>query len=209
MKTLNYNLLASVAVFGLTINPAQANDLNFTPHYTVAYEGYLGLLTPEQNTQLTNYLDYEAREPCQNYRIPPTNFYRDGCKIMYNHPQEVASTPSMKRDVLASYVINFDFDKSEMDASADPILHTITQEIMTYKPSEVTVAGHTDRSGAVEYNMDLSERRANSVSRALTARGVSNQVIDQEKYGESDLAVDTKDGVRLRENRRVVVDFLK
>ncbi|MBU0859490.1 MAG: OmpA family protein, partial [Alphaproteobacteria bacterium] len=78
-----------------------------------------------------------------------------------------------------------------------------------YNPREVTVAGHADKSGASDYNIALSERRAQAVSKVLTERGVANRVITQEAYGEAQPAVDTPDGVKLRENRRVVVEFLK
>lgn len=217
MNKFKITMLGTVAVLGLTANTATANEPNFTPHYSVYGSDYLKFLNAEQNTQLTNYLEYEEREPCQNYRIPPTGFYRDGCKIMYIYPdreQIVAAddqTPISpnKRDVLASYTINFGFDGSAIEAQAKAVLDQISNEIKEYNPSEVTVAGYTDRSGSIEYNMSLSERRAHVISNALKQRGVFDQVIDEETYGETDSAVETKDGVRLRENRRVVIDFLK
>ena len=218
MKNLKIIMLGTVAVLGLSANAAMANEANFTPHYSVYGADYLKFLSAEQNTQLTNYLQYEEREPCQNYRTPPNGFYRDGCKIMYIYPntqQEVVvvdeqmPTAAVKKDVLASYTINFGFDSSSIEVAANAVLDQISNEIKEYNPSEVTVAGHTDRSGSTEYNMALSERRAHMISNALKERGVVHQVIDEETYGEADSAIETKDGVKMRENRRVVIDFLK
>ena len=71
----------------------------------------------------------------------------------------------------------------------------------------ITVAGHTDTSGAADYNMRLSQRRANTVATELIQAGVPAQLISADGYGQTDLAVPTADGVVLAANRRVVVDF--
>jgi OmpA-OmpF porin, OOP family len=218
MKKFKYTMLGTVAVLGLTANIAMANDSNFIPHYSVYGADYMRLLNAEQNTQLTNYLEYEEREPCQNYRMPPTGFYKDGCKLMYIYPErqqetaaadQQAPAPAVKREVLATYTINFGFDSSSIESAANSVLDLISNEIKQYNPSDVTVAGYTDRSGSTEYNMALSERRADAISRELTQRGIEHQIINEETYGETDSAVETNDGIKLRENRRVVIDFLK
>jgi OOP family OmpA-OmpF porin len=110
-------------------------------------------------------------------------------------------------DVLTSYQIYFDFDKSTLRPDSLKTLDRVAHEIEKYHPGSVTVGGHTDRAGTVDYNDKLSARRAKAVSEALTARGVPNQVLDDKAYGENDPAVPTKNGVRLEENRRVVIDF--
>jgi outer membrane protein OmpA-like peptidoglycan-associated protein len=71
----------------------------------------------------------------------------------------------------------------------------------------ITVAGYTDTSGAAEYNMQLSQRRANTVATELIKAGVPAQLISTEGYGQTALAVPTADGVELAANRRVVIDF--
>jgi hypothetical protein len=38
-------------------------------------------------------------------------------------------------------------------------------------------------------------------------QGITTEYVEQDARGESDLAVSTPDGVKLQENRRVVVDF--
>jgi outer membrane protein OmpA-like peptidoglycan-associated protein len=71
--------------------------------------------------------------------------------------------------------------------------------------NEFSVTGHTDTSGAVEYNLALSLRRANSVKDALVARGVPDGNVSVAGRGESELAVPTGDGVREQANRRAVI----
>ena len=73
----------------------------------------------------------------------------------------------------------------------------------------MTIAGYTDRSGTDDYNYDLSRKRAEAVSWALTNLGIPNRVLGQEAHGETNPAVPTPDGVKLEENRRVEVQFRK
>lgn len=47
----------------------------------------------------------------------------------------------------------------------------------------ITVEGHTDSIGAELFNQGLSERRAESVSRALVDAGVSEALLDTQGYG--------------------------
>lgn len=71
----------------------------------------------------------------------------------------------------------------------------------------VMLAGHTDRSGSVTYNMGLAERRNASVREYLTGRGIPGGRISSEAFGESQPRVPTADGVRELQNRRVEVTY--
>ena len=66
-------------------------------------------------------------------------------------------------------------------------------------------AGHTDTSGPEAYNMALSLRRANAVKDALVRNGVPAQAITVIGRGEQGLLVQTADGVREPQNRRVEI----
>lgn len=186
----------------------------FAGHYSISGEKFVDMLTSEQKQELQTYLNYEEREPCQNYQDVPDGFYRDNCMIKYIYPEpvkdEAVPAPQPKaQKVLNSYKVYFDFDKYDVTSEAMDVLNRIASEIKTYNPATVTVAGYTDRAGSDEYNYTLSKERADAVSQALTSRGVENRVINEKAYGETMPAVETKDGVRLPENRRVTVNFMK
>ena len=220
MNTITRALLGGIALItiGVTIGtaaPAFAADKIY-PYYH-GYSVKQGTpLTGEQRLQLHLYNEYEEREPCQNYRIPPVGFFRDHCTLYYSVPQPMQRvttqetiTTQTERQVIAEYNLYFDFDKAGLRPEELATLDRIAAEIDDYKPLEVTVAGHTDTSGNPDYNYNLSQRRADAVSRALTERGVIHRVIKEEAFGESRPAVDTADGVKMQENRRVEVEFLK
>lgn len=213
-------ILMACTIIGGMLSPivAVADDHHhgYGGHYSVYGEKFVNMLKTEQKLELHNYLNYEHREPCQNYRPVPEGFYKDGCELKYRYPETpkpvkaVVPVPEPEAPkVLNSYKVYFDFDKYNLTSSARDTLDRVADEICYYKPSEVTIAGHADRSGPADYNYDLSRKRAEEVSQALTMRGVVNRVIDREAYGESRPAVETGDGVRMPENRRVTIDFMK
>ncbi len=69
------------------------------------------------------------------------------------------------------------------------------------------LAGQADRSGPVTYNVGLSERRNESVQGYLTDRGIPQARISSEAFGESMPRVETADGVRELQNRRVEITY--
>lgn len=215
MNRTTRTILGGLVVFGLSgATPVLAAEYAY-PYFP----GYTGkAITAEQWLQLHIYNEYEEREPCQNYREPPAGFYVEDCTLKYNvvtadpastYTRTETVTQTTKLKTVAEYNIYFDFDKSDLDPSDYAVLDQIAGEIDDYQPLEVTVAGHTDTRGNADYNYKLSQRRADTVSKALTERGVKHRVIREEAFGESRPAVQTPDGVKLPENRRVEIEFLK
>ena len=104
-----------------------------------------------------------------------------------------------------SFMVFFDWDRSNLSAQA---LNTIKQAAQAYKSkgnARVTATGHTDTSGPEAYNMALSLRRANTVKDALVREGVPATAIAVIGRGEAGLLVKTADGVREPQNRRVEI----
>ena len=207
MKRLGYLAAVLAAVSGASTVQAHAKtdwQGGQTPHHLLAYEDYLDMLNAEQRFDLHHYMQYEYhREPCQNYREVPRGFVRKDCNLYYKSAKPAPS------EIVRTYKVYFDFDESGLRPDARDTLDKVARQIKRYDPREVTVSGHADRAGPSDYNVALSQRRAMEVSEALTARGIENRIIDPEARGESAPAVPTEDGVRLQENRRVVIDFRK
>jgi outer membrane protein OmpA-like peptidoglycan-associated protein len=102
-------------------------------------------------------------------------------------------------------VVYFDLDADQLNADDQAILDDIVSAVAERNPSSVTVMGYADRSGDDGYNMDLSERRAQTVASALQAAGIPETSISTVGYGETEPAVATEDGVAMRQNRRAEV----
>jgi outer membrane protein OmpA-like peptidoglycan-associated protein len=54
-----------------------------------------------------------------------------------------------------------------------------------YPDTNIRVEGHTDKSGSVAYNLQLSERRASSVKNALIQQFIAAERIQSIGYGET------------------------
>ncbi|HSA79486.1 MAG TPA: OmpA family protein [Geminicoccaceae bacterium] len=107
----------------------------------------------------------------------------------------------------ASGVIYFELDRANLSPEGAASLAAVIEDIKGRRLGGITVAGHTDSSGAAEYNLQLSQRRANTVATELIKAGVPAQLISAQGRGQTDLAVPTADGVEHAANRRVVIDF--
>jgi len=103
------------------------------------------------------------------------------------------------------FSVFFDFDRSELSPEAQPIIAEAARYAREGGVSRIMVTGHADRAGPASYNQTLSERRAESVRRALVREGISEAEITTVGRGETEPAVPTPDGVREPRNRRVEI----
>jgi iron complex outermembrane receptor protein len=106
-----------------------------------------------------------------------------------------------------SYLVFFDFNKSDLTPQAVEIVDTAAKNAGPAKVTQLTVTGHTDTVGSDAYNMRLSRRRAESVAAQLEKDGIPSSEIEIVAKGKRDLLVPTKDGVREPQNRRVQIVF--
>jgi OmpA-OmpF porin, OOP family len=68
------------------------------------------------------------------------------------------------------YGIYFDTGKADVKPESDPALGEIARLLQQDQQLKLYVVGHTDNVGALASNMDLSRRRANAVTQALTSK---------------------------------------
>ncbi|MCE3250685.1 MAG: hypothetical protein K0R41_4510 [Geminicoccaceae bacterium] len=106
-----------------------------------------------------------------------------------------------------SGVVFFDFDRAELNPSAESTLTEIITDIKDRELGGITVGGHADTAGPPDYNMQLSQRRANTVAAELIKAGIPATIVTTEAFGETDLAVETPDGTPAQPNRRATIDF--
>lgn len=122
-------------------------------------------------------------------------------------PEAAPPPPPPPAAVPGPFIIFFDFDKSNITPEAASILDNAAEAYTTTGQAQVMLAGHADRSGSDEYNMALSQRRADAAKAYLAGKGVPEASITTQAYGESHPLVETADGVREPQNRRVEITF--
>jgi len=104
-----------------------------------------------------------------------------------------------------TYLVFFDWDKYNLSPRAMQIIAQAASDSHTSDVTTINVSGYTDTSGTPNYNMGLSERRAQAVAAQLVTDGVSQSEIEIHAYGETHLLVPTGPGVREPQNRRVEI----
>jgi outer membrane protein OmpA-like peptidoglycan-associated protein len=101
--------------------------------------------------------------------------------------------------------ILFGFDSSMLRDPARENLANLAASLNRYPDSEVLIVGHTDSSGAEDYNQRLSERRAGAAGDFLMSQGVDPSRIRAVGLGETEPVATEETEAGMQANRRVEV----
>lgn len=80
----------------------------------------------------------------------------------------------------------FDTNKDKIKSSSQASLTLLLEFMQKQKGIKIEISGHTDSRGNDAYNMDLSQRRAESVMDYLIENGISEKYLVAKGYGETD-----------------------
>ncbi|MDF2487667.1 MAG: OmpA/MotB domain protein [Pseudomonas sp.] len=120
--------------------------------------------------------------------------------------QESLNAKQTERGTLVTFGdVLFDFNKAELKSSALPNITTLAAFLQENPDRKVIVEGYTDSVGSASYNQGLSERRAESVRRALLRAGVDPARVVAQGYGKEYPVADNSSNSGRAQNRRVEV----
>jgi len=129
-----------------------------------------------------------------------------GLRYAFNAaPAAIVVPPAPLPGVARTYLVFFDWDRADLTDRARQIIREAAQGTTRVQTTRIEVSGHTDKSGTARYNAGLSVRRAQNVAAELVRQGVPRQAITVQGFGESRPLVQTADGVREPQNRRVEI----
>ena len=109
-----------------------------------------------------------------------------------------------KNGIATTNAILFDFDSDKLKPSATPILNEVCAYLRSSPSVKVAVQGHCDNVGGVDYNMNLSRRRAGSVRQYMVNNGIVAGRLESEGYGFTKPVATNKTAAGRAKNRRVV-----
>ena len=109
---------------------------------------------------------------------------------------------------LGSDSMQFNFDKATLRPENRELLSKIVGILLTSKNYGIYVYGHTDDIGSEEYNLDLSEKRAQTVRDYLTENGIAPEIITSKGFGKSRPIVPGTSAEARAENRRVEIGIV-
>ena len=101
--------------------------------------------------------------------------------------------------------ITFATDSSNISSDFYGVLTSVSKVINEFEKTYVDVTGHTDSTGAEDYNMQLSVARANSVATYLKSQGVLAERIYTNGMGETQPIADNDTPAGRAQNRRVEI----
>lgn len=136
-----------------------------------------------------NYMDNQESELRAQLQGTGVSVSRVGDRIVLNMPSNVT----------------FATDRDQVIPPFYPTLDSVALVLRKFDKTLIDVDGHTDSVGNAGYNMDLSNRRANSVANYLASRGVDQRRMSAMGYGlERPIASNATEMGRAQ-NRRVEI----
>jgi len=124
----------------------------------------------------------------------------DGCP-----DESLAKIDLEKQEIVILDKVYFDLDKDTIKKASHPVLDAVFDVLSSYPSIEsVEVQGHTDSRAPDDYNLDLSQRRANAVKKYLMDKGIAGSRLVSKGYGETTpLEPDAATEEQHARNRRV------
>lgn len=139
-----------------------------------------------------NYMDRQEARLRAQLQGTGVSVTRNGNNIILNMPGNVT----------------FQTNSADINAAFYPVLNSVGIVLKEFDKTIVDVAGHADSTGPDDKNMELSQRRAGSVSSYLTAQGINAQRLVTTGYGET-RPIASNDTVEGRQqNRRVEITLV-
>jgi outer membrane protein OmpA-like peptidoglycan-associated protein len=198
-------------IVGVSYPVAPVPGLSLTAEYR-----FMGVLTPEafSGQNLTPLADGGYHQARGNWDI--INNYNHSAMIGVRYAFGVTPPPPPPPPAPApaavpapaparTYLVFFDWDKSDLTERARQIIHEAADASTHVQTTTIEVNGYTDLSGTAKYNMGLSIRRADAVKAELIRDGVASNEIEAQGFGEEHPLVPTAKGVREPQNRRVEI----
>lgn len=119
------------------------------------------------------------------------------------------SVKSIEAETIKLNNIYFDFDKYELQSGSYVELDRVYKFLSDNPEVKIEISAHTDSKGADDYNLNLSQKRAESVVGYLVSKGIDGSRLTAVGYGEANPVGDNETEEGRAANRRVEMKILK
>ncbi len=124
----------------------------------------------------------------------------DGC------PDKIPE--KLKKFTGAIQGIEFDVDKATIKSASFKILDGAVEVLAEFKDTKIEVSGHTDNTGAIDHNKELSLARANAVKAYFVTKGIAETRVLTVGYGPDKPVAENKTKKGQAKNRRIEFKLL-
>ena len=139
-----------------------------------------------------NYMDRQEAKLRAQLQGTGVSVTRNGNNIILNMPGNVT----------------FQTNSADINSSFYPVLNSVAIVLKEFDKTIVDVAGHADSTGPDDKNMELSQRRAGSVSSYMVAQGINAQRLITTGYGEMRPIASNDTAEGRQQNRRVEITLV-
>jgi outer membrane protein OmpA-like peptidoglycan-associated protein len=134
----------------------------------------------------------------------------DDAMLKLRLSRAVAMTEKPEETVITvAGALLFRNDESKLMPAAYPKLDKVAEALQEQGGRRIDITGYTDSVGAVDYNMDLSKRRAESVADYLVSKGVDRSKISTQGLGPANPVASNDTPTGRAQNRRVEISVHK
>jgi outer membrane protein OmpA-like peptidoglycan-associated protein len=119
----------------------------------------------------------------------------DGCPVVS------AETKKILDDAITG--VQFETSKDVITTESFPILDNVVNVMKNNPAYKLEINGHTDNQGDDAMNLDLSKRRAAAVKKYLVSKGVAENRLKDQGFGETKPIADNNTAEGRAKNRRV------
>nr|WP_245960740.1 OmpA family protein [Wenzhouxiangella sediminis] len=139
-----------------------------------------------------NYMDRQEAELRRQLEGSGVSVTRRGNEIILNMPGNVT----------------FDLDSASLRSEFFEVLNSVALVLDEYEKTVLVIDGHTDSTGPRDYNMALSERRAEAVGDYLVAQGIDPVRLATYGYGPDHPVASNETEEGRQANRRVELTLM-
>lgn len=136
-----------------------------------------------------SYMDKQEKALNEELSGSGVRVVRDGDKLRLDIPAQMT----------------FDINRADIRSSLYPVFNDIAKVLRDYPKTMLVIAGHTDDTGPYQYNMNLSQSRADAVKNYLVAQNVQAVRIETQGYGPNYPLVPNSSEANRAQNRRVEI----
>lgn len=111
--------------------------------------------------------------------------------------------PEAEARTLTFHDVNFEFNKATLTPASTAILDDVVSSLEAFDTITIEIRGHTDNVGGNEYNLRLSQARAESVMNYMAGKGIARDRMRAVGFGEEKPIADNATEEGRAQNRRV------
>jgi outer membrane protein OmpA-like peptidoglycan-associated protein len=146
----------------------------------------------------------QARNEAQNAQAQVAQAQAEAQR-MHDELQNMQASQTKRGIVLTLGDVLFDTGRAELKSGAARSIDQLAAFLNEHPERHVQIEGFTDSQGTNDFNLELSQRRADAVAMAIIQRGIDAQRVRAMGYGEEFPVASNKDSGSRQLNRRVEI----